>query len=351
LVFRAFAVALAPIAPLAFAALAGCSADAGSTDAPPLTPAPPASAPACAVEAASAEEVSVNNDFGALSGTLSVPERCGSVPVILILSGTGQTDRNANGRNGTYKTDAYRMLSEALVAQAGVAVLRYDDHGIGKSTRALPPDRQSFTFGLETDDALRFVRKLRQDRRFSRVMLAGHSLGSLMGTVMATREPIDGLISLEGPGRRPCAIFHDQVVAQGAKGTDLAEFDKACATLERGELPGPLGTGLAGQVFPEALQTYFASYIKYDPAAEIARVTAPALVVHGKTDEDVDLADAELLHAKKPDSELVEIESMAHMLKRATSSVPSQDAARSDPTVPLAEGLVPALRAFIDAHR
>jgi hypothetical protein len=91
--------------------------------------------------------------------------------------------------------------------------------------------------------------------------------------------------------------------------------------------------------------------MKYDPAAEFAKVAAPVLVVHGKADEDVALADAELLHASKPGSELVEIDAMAHMLKRATSSAASQEAARTDRTVPLAEGLVPALRAFVDAHR
>lgn len=348
-----YGLAIAGLLVLSAPHLGGCISESVSEGNPGSEPPPdaPPDAPSCTVEAASVEEVSVANDFGALDGTLSIPEHCGPVPVIVILSGTGQTDRNANGPRGTYQTDAYLMLSDALVDQAQVAVLRYDDHGVGKSKSALPLRQQDFTFQLEIADAARFVRRLRDDGRFSKVLVAGHSLGSLMGTLVASYESIDGSISLEGPGRRACAIFHDQVVDQGAAGSELAEFDAACAKLEQGQLPGELGSGLAGQAFPVATQQYYASYLKYDPAAEFAKLDIPALVVHGTMDQDVALEDATLLHTAKPDSVLAIVEGMAHMLKQADATPSSQRAARVDRKVPLASGLVPELRAFIDAHR
>jgi hypothetical protein len=321
----------------------------GSGDSTPRIEPVPDAGPTCVDEPASSEEVSTQNAYGTIAGTLSLPKRCGKIPVVLIISGTGQTDRDANGPHGTYTTNAYLMLSDALVNDAKVAVLRYDDIGAGKSVSALPPHYQDFTFDLEVEDAGRWVQKLRADDRFSKVFLAGHSLGSLNGTLIAEHENIDGLISLEGPGRPIAQLLHDQVKNQLTT-DELAQFDTALAMLAQGELPGQL-PGILGQAIPVSYQPYMASFLKYDPGAELEKLDVPSLIIHGDSDKDVPAIDAEVLHAANPASSLVDIPGMAHMLKQATSTAASQQAARTDPEVPLAVGLSPALSGFLDVHR
>lgn len=326
-------------------AVAACSSSASNAP----SPADADAGVTCTDETASSENISISNDYGTLDGTLSFPERCGQVPVVVILSGTGQTDRNANGPNGTYQTDAYAMLSDALVTTSKVAVLRYDDHGVGKSVTAMPKDGSKFTLDLEVTDAGRWVEKLHADPRISKVFLAGHSLGSLMATLVAEHAQVDGVISLEGPGRPMTELFHDQVVTQ-MTADELAKFDAALAELTRGTLPGKLD-GILGQAIPVSYQPYMASFLKYDPGAEFAKLAVPALIVHGDTDKDVPIIDANVLHEKMPAAPIARIALMAHMLKHATNSARSQDAARNDKSVPLAAGLPPALQTFLDANR
>lgn len=272
----------------------------------------------------------MKNDYGSLEGTLALPARYGKVPVVVIVSGTGQTDRNANKARGTSRTDAYRMLSDGLVNEANVAVFRYDDHAVGKSATAVPPNLEDFTIDLEIADVARFVRALRGDPRISKVFIAGHSLGSLIGSVVASVEPIDGLISLEGPGRRPRLVFEDQLAKQGATDEELAVFDGAFAKLEQGQLPGEL-PGAAGELLPPELQPYYASFMKRDPAVELRKLAMPAAITHGTVDEDVSIEDANALKAAKPNATLYVIDGMAHMLKEATASAKSQKAAGATP--------------------
>src|SRR4051812_7824676 len=113
-------------AALAIATLAGCSSN-GGEDAAVIASDTAASTPSC--DAASREDVSVDNMFGALHGTLTLPERCAPVPVYLIIAGSGATDRDGNS-GASLQTDMYRLLAEGL-AERGIASLRYDKAGVG----------------------------------------------------------------------------------------------------------------------------------------------------------------------------------------------------------------------------
>ena len=119
---------------------------------------------------AASEDVSIEVPWGRISATLSQPTE-GSDAAVLIVAGSGPTDRNGNsGLN--LNTYAYKMLSDGLV-KSGYAVLRYDKRAIGGSYIS-PEDIPALTLDDYVEDAERCVAWLRA-RGFARVYVAGHS--------------------------------------------------------------------------------------------------------------------------------------------------------------------------------
>ena len=67
-------------------------------------------------------------------------------------------------------------------------------------------------------------------------------------------------------------------------------------------------------LFRPTVQPYLISWFRHDPAAVLGELEMPALVVHGTADSQVDVGQARLLHAGKPDARLVLVEGMDHLL-------------------------------------
>jgi pimeloyl-ACP methyl ester carboxylesterase len=312
--------------------------DAGADAGSPCTLAPPAS-----------ERVQVNNAFGPLVGTLVVPPSCGPVPVVLLVSGTGTQDRDGNdGPGSPYQPATQKRLAEVLL-DAGIASLRYDDHGAAESFNGAPPRVEDFSFDLEVADAARWIALLRQDTRFSTVSGAGHSQGSLTLLVAHQTAPLDGFVSLAGTSLRAGRLLMQQATGN-LDATSMAQLSQAVAELEEGALPGPLPAPL-DNVLPVELQPYLRSYFKFDPVVELGRVGVPVLIAHGSTDRTVPVAQASQLQAARPTAKLVIVQNMAHTLKRATASAADQQAARSNPNLPIARELADALAAFVHELR
>lgn len=146
------------------------------------------------------EEISVSRSWGKLSGTLTVPDE-GSDAAVLIIAGSGPTDRNGNSGSGL-TTNTYYMLARALEKE-GIASLRYDKQGIGGSRYQDPElyeqeDRLRLADYIADAEALTdYLKK----RGFRKIILAGHSEGSLIALVAATESPdIAAVISLAGAG-------------------------------------------------------------------------------------------------------------------------------------------------------
>lgn len=129
-----------------------------------------------------------------LFGTLTTPDLKTKYPVALIISGSGPTDRNGN--NPMMKNNSLKMLAEAL-AKNGIASLRYDKRGIGES-KAAAANEQTLVFENYTEDAKSWINLLKQDKRFSEVIVIGHSEGSLIGMIAGAKA--NKFISIAGPG-------------------------------------------------------------------------------------------------------------------------------------------------------
>jgi len=87
--------------------------------------------------------------------------------------------------------------------------------------------------------------------------------------------------------------------------------------------------------------------MKYDPAQEITKMTTPVLLLNGTKDLQVDVQEAQALKTALPKAQLQIIENMNHVLKTVTGNDLENSKTYNDTTIPLAEGLVPAITDFL----
>ena len=301
-------VAIAPSLGLACLWLAGACSSSTATTTPDF-------GGDCTHVAAASETVTVSDDYGPLEGTLDVPPACERMPVVLVLSGSGPEDRDGNSPGASGQTDMYKLLAHGLRDQ-GFAVLRFDDPGVAHSAKAFPSSEAKITYELEIDAASLWLPLLHADPRFGPVVAAGHSQGSLTAILLAERGRVDAVISLAGAGRPIDQVLREQLLPQLTT-EELARLDAVLAKLKAGMLAGPQDPPL-DQLFRVSVQPYYISWMKYDPKAEVAKLAAPTLLVQGRTDAQVSVADAQLLAAGKPDAQLTLIDDMCHVLKQAS---------------------------------
>jgi pimeloyl-ACP methyl ester carboxylesterase len=121
-----------------------------------------------------------------LGGTLTVPRGAtGRTPVIVIIAGSGPTDRNGNSLMGI-RPNSYAQLAWQL-AQHGIASLRYDKRGMPGTKGTF--DMAKMTLDDFAADARAAAESLAHDARFSRVILLGHSEGSSLALIAARAGP------------------------------------------------------------------------------------------------------------------------------------------------------------------
>lgn len=300
------------------------------------------------IDSTMSQPITLTTPTGELFGTLVLPPSPGAHPVVLIIAGSGPTDRDGNSPapiapGKTLSTDSYKLLAAALAAH-GIASVRYDKRGIAASAKAMGgADESSLRFDTGVDDAAAWLRMLHADRRFSKVIIAGHSEGSLVGMVAAQRAPADGFISLEGAGRPAADVIREQLVARGVP---LAMFAPILDSLSAGKTVEKVPAGLEA-LFRPSVQPYLISWFHYDPAAEIAKLRYHVLVVQGTNDIQVSAEDAKKL-AAAPNATLLTLNGMTHVLKVGPPDPAGQIAGvYSDPALPLDPQLVTAVVAYV----
>jgi pimeloyl-ACP methyl ester carboxylesterase len=269
----------------------------------------------------------------ALHSTLLLPkEMAKPVPVVLILSGSGPTDRNGNSPMLPGKNNSLLMLAEGL-ASNGIASLRYDKRGVGESAKAMTAEAD-LRFETYVDDAVAWCEQLRNDKRFSAVIIAGHSEGSLIGMLAAKRCNAAGFVSIAGAGRAAGDILRTQLA--GKLPPELAtQSDAILKNLEAGKTTENPPAELAA-LYRASVQPYLISWFRYDPAKSIAALTVPVLIVQGTTDLQVSVDDAKRLAAANAKAKLLIVEGMNHVLKEVSPDREKQMASYSDPNLRLA---------------
>ncbi len=296
-----------------------------------------------------AENLTLEVPNAKLFGTLEIPSGpssgSGPFPVALIIAGSGPTDRDGNSPAGV-KSDAYKLLAQGLAAN-GIASLRYDKRFSGQSTTTMT--EADIRFETYADDASAWLNLLGKDARFNKLVIIGHSEGSLIGMLAAQRSSVAGFISIAGAGRRIDEVLLEQLKPQLSPAA-LTESARILTELKAGRTVSEdkiaLPAQLVGPLFRASVQPYLISWLKYDPAQEILKLKNPSLIVQGTTDIQVSVQDAQrLANALKTKPEL--IEGMNHVLKLASLENAAQQRAYTDPTLPIAPKLLERIVAFI----
>lgn len=293
----------------------------------------------------SGEAVELQIPTGKLAGTLEIPAGSGPFPAVVLVAGSGPTDRNGN--QALARTDNLKKLSAELAAR-GFAVLRYDKRGVGGSAAALTREEDA-RLDTYADDVAGWVDWLRKDGRFNRVAIVGHSEGSLLGMLAAKRTQVDALVSLAGAGRPAAVVLREQLSRNLAFTQQIRQqADKILEELTAGrqvqDVPGDLMF-----LFRPSVQPYLISWLAVSPAEEIAALDIPVLIVQGTTDLQVSVADADALASSKKDAERLILEGMSHALKQANSPL-EQQAAYTDPSLPLSPLLADGIATFLKKY-
>jgi pimeloyl-ACP methyl ester carboxylesterase len=230
------------------------------------------------------EEVSFQNGEQKLVGTLTIPKTgAAPFPAVVIISGSGSQDRD-----GSVVANLYRLVAEHLSAN-GVAALRVDDRGVGKS---IPLQSGTSYRDLINDSkaAFEFLSK-RPDIDHRKIALAGHSEGALTALVIAAEDPrVAAIILLAGGSRSLDRIVSEQTLNLLALNSPINPSDKT---------RNPAIVAQLEKVFTEVKSkpkpadqandplAYFRQHLEIDPLAIARRVRVPALILNGERDDNV----------------------------------------------------------------
>lgn len=252
---------------------------------------------------------SANEDV-LLGGTLTIPEGAGPFPAVVLVTGSGPQDRDES----LLGHKPFLVIADYL-ARRGIAVLRADDRGVGRSTGRFDV---ATTFDF-CDDALGGVALLKTRAEIDplRIGIAGHSEGGLVAPIAATRSSdVAFIVLLAGPGVPGKDILLEQIrlisLANGraAQHVDAeVALNSALISLVEGAEVGPeLGKQLKtvfdgakqaapleqGWIFEETekmlseLNTpWFKAFLSLEPGAVLEQVACPVLVLNGAKDLQV----------------------------------------------------------------
>ncbi len=296
-----------------------------------------------------------------LTGTLTVPQSTvGDVPGVVLIAGSGPTDRDGNSAMLRGRIDNLKDIAEYL-ASHGIAVLRYDKRGTGGSellAQEVPSFREF------ADDASAMLRLLADEPLVDgeHLYLAGHSEGAVLALLAAEDAPnLAGLLLLSGPGRTMGETVRGQLREQ-ASYLEIMEpevYSGLAAELERAldlayaaiaaDQPVPYDDFDLMPEFVQFIQSldvqrrFAKDWLVAEPTQLIADVELPVLILHGLADEQVRPDHAYLLSDSQLAAHLIMVPGVDHVLKYSGgAAVPYNAAGRF-----VDERILQAMKVFV----
>lgn len=274
-----------------------------------------------------------------LSGTLLEPTVREDLCIALIISGSGPTDRDGN--NPSLKNNSLKLLAEAL-AENGIASLRYDKRGVGRSDAV---SMEELRFEHYVEDAKEWVKYLSTDNRFKDIVVVGHSEGALIGSICSRLPEVRKFVSLAGTGRAANLLLEDQLKQLSAY-NKTTEF--IIGKLTSGETVSEVPRELSS-IFRPSVQPYLISWFKYSPAKELEKLKKPVLIVQGANDLQSSVEDAEYLASANGVAVKKIINGMNHILKYCVGDREENIITYGDPNLQLHSELVSVLVSFLNS--
>jgi pimeloyl-ACP methyl ester carboxylesterase len=263
----------------------------------------------------------------------------------IIIAGSGPTDRDGNNFLGI-NANSYKMLAQALDSQ-NIATFRYDKRGMAKSHSG-NFNQANVVFEDYIKDAEKIFDYLHDSLEFKNIYIIGHSEGSLIGMIASQNEPVNGYISVAGAGRPIDAVIEERENASALPDSLKTRITIIFNDLKKGKKVDGVPAEL-NNLFNKSLQPYFISWLKYDPAKEIKKLSCPILILQGACDIQIKLQDAENLHSANPKSKIEIIPLMTHALKNAGAGCKDQIKTYTDPALPINMKLIREIVSFMNS--
>ena len=293
------------------------------------------------------EEVSFTNEKegNTLTGTLTIPAGDGPFPAMVLVSGSGQQNRDEELMNHR----PFWVIAD-YCARHGIAMLRYDDRGMGGSTGEVE-NATSLDFSYDAEAAFDFLRKQKHIDA-SRVGILGHSEGGVINFMVSARRPeVAFLVSLAGPSVNGIevlkaqgeAIYRAQGLPEEAIAFSSATNNQLYGIIEQSEsreeadsLLRQLVKGwgyneeLTEQTVGQLASPWMYYFLKYDPTEAIVKTSCPALLLNGSKDLQV-IASQNLLGYEKIIAEhnktnltLRELPDLNHLFQHCETGSPNE---------------------------
>lgn len=282
--------------------------------------------------------IALQTKKGKLFGTLTTPKNLNNGPLAIIIAGSGPTDRNCN--NPAMTNDAYKKLAQEL-ADNSISSLRYDKRGIAESAAAVESE-SDLVFDDYVNDAKDWIQLVKQDKRFSQIVVIGHSEGSLIGMLAAVKA--EKFVSVAGIGQSAATLLKEQLAMQPKELQDLSfPIIDSLVLGKKVDNVNPMVMSM----FRSSIQPYMISWFKYNPLTEIKKLKVPVLIIQGSSDIQVRVDDARRLSLASPKSKLIVIDKMNHILRTVEGDRQVNLETYNNAALPLADGLVKEITEFI----
>lgn len=291
-------------------------------------------------------------DGRVLAGTLTQPPKGKIKHAVLLVSGSGPQNRDEEILNHK----PFLVLSDYLTKK-GIAILRYDDRGVGKSTGNFS---KATTFDL-AEDALFAFNYLEKKYKKSKVGIIGHSEGGLIAPIIASENTnVDFIVLMAGPSVTGKEVILDQselimrksgmpdslISNQIEFSKELLDFiideknkedlkkksidlTKSLITKYHIEVPS---YSTIDKVSRQTVETYLSpwmnTFLKINPLDYISKVNCPILALFGGNDLQVSLR-ANLMKMykqskEKPNMKVKVFEGLNHLFQKSETGLPSE---------------------------
>jgi len=303
------------------------------------------------------------DDQTKLAGALTIPDGAGPFPAVILISGSGAQDRDE-----TISGHKPFLVLADFLARRGAAALRCDDRGAGESGG----EHLAATTAVRAADVGWMIEYLltRKGIDRKRIFLLGHSEGSVIASLVASRNPlVAGIILLGAPGLSIEENLYLQNTllrkAEGASDAAIAQANilqrKIFSVVEevtddeeaRAKLRGIYSSNMYERLTDSQkksiderigtlLTPYFRDIIKCDPSVALSKVSCPVLAIIGEKDlqcppkENIPALEKALRAGENRNFRVIEMAGLNHLLQTSTSGAMSEYASIEETISPQA---------------
>jgi pimeloyl-ACP methyl ester carboxylesterase len=292
-----------------------------------------------------------------LAGTLSMPKKEGNFPAVVLITGSGGQNRDEE----LLGHKPFLVLADHLT-RSGIAVLRYDDRGVGASQGVFEA-ATSADFATDAEAAFSYL-KTRKEINKKKIGLAGHSEGGTIAPVVAATNPDVAFIVLMAAGN----ISGDELMmlqnymlgkASGMPETELTRLgtinrklytiikQESAVPVMKEKLTGVFTTEMKPLLISKGISEddvtqyinmqvtglstpWYTNFIRFDPAATLEKIKCPVLALNG--DKDLQVAPIANLEAVKraglksgnKNITAKQLPGLNHLFQESTTGLPAE---------------------------